>query len=99
MTSLVRHGWLVGLLVGVAALLAMACGTASPDEKPLTTESPTSTVCGHCRKQRDYTGSYTNGDQGRRFAPAHGFRHGNEGCGAGSNERKGPGGHLDANPG
>ena len=42
--SLVRHGWLVGLLTGVAALLAMACGTASPDEKPLTTESPTSTA-------------------------------------------------------
>ena len=39
-----RHGWLVGLLAGVAALLAVACGTASPDEKPLTTESPTSTV-------------------------------------------------------
>ena len=44
MTSLVRHGWLVGLLVGVVALLAVACGTASPDEKPLTTESPTSTA-------------------------------------------------------
>ena len=43
MTSLVRHGWLVGLLAGVAAFLAVACGTASPDEKSLTTESPTST--------------------------------------------------------
>ena len=44
MTSLVKHGWLVGLLAAVAALLAMACGTASPDEKPLTTESPASTA-------------------------------------------------------
>ena len=44
MTTLVKHGWLVGLLAGMAALLAMACGTASPDEKPLTTASPTSTA-------------------------------------------------------
>ena len=41
MRSPVRNGWLVGFLAAVAVLVAVACGTPSPDEKPLTTESPT----------------------------------------------------------